>query len=645
MRCRYNSVTARLLFLALFFTFIVPISVSSAGEHPYLAELQHRAEQLNLASEREWQVLLHYSPRLFSPGVKSLVDDPDFFLHVQGKTNPQLELQATLAAFFQPHAEQDLSAQCRFPARFAWLRSQLDIDKVKLPSSQCRHLNDWLQTLAVTHITLVFPVSYLNNPASMFGHTFLRLDSRKHDTPDLLTWTVNYAADTAQERGISFALKGLFGGYPGKFSMTPYYLQVQGYGDVENRDIWEYQLNFTGAEINAMLLHLWELLPVYFDYFFIDENCSFQLLSLIEAARPQLRLTEQFQRDAIPADTVKAVVSVPGLLKSSKFRPSRRTVLLARTAKMSKAEQQLAKAIVAEQGRDFTAQLQGLSAVRRAQVLDLAFDIQAYENAQIVQSDQGVGNKNLSYDLLRSRSAVAVTSRAPEINAPVVRPDQGHKGNRIRLAYGYDDPGHYLDLQFRWAYHDLYDPEGGFIDGAQLEFFKPALRYYFDHRGLQFESLSFVDIASTPDYSSVLSPFSWKASAKLDRLRFGDADRPLMASFRGGFGLSFQLAEHSKLTMMALGAVHVSDRFHQFFGIGAGAEARLQHDFTRRWRIATQAKVLQYFLGRDHTHYELTLQQRYQIHQDHALVMKFRYANEFSNQGFVVGELCWRYYF
>ncbi|MDR3578435.1 MAG: DUF4105 domain-containing protein [Oryzomonas sp.] len=123
---------------------------------------------------------------------------------------------------------------------------------------------------------------------------------------------MNYAANTREERGVKFAFKGLFGGYQGRFSIAPYYAAVKTYGDIENRDIWEYDQNLTPEEIGQLLRHVWEMRSAWFDYYFLDENCSYHLLSLLETARPGLRLTDRFPWWAIPSETVRAV-SVAGL--------------------------------------------------------------------------------------------------------------------------------------------------------------------------------------------------------------------------------------------------------------------------------------------------------------------------------------------
>ena len=52
--------------------------------------------------------------------------------------------------------------------------------------------------------------------------------------------------------------------------MLPYYEKIKEYSNLENRDIWEYSLEFTPDEVERMLLHLWELKDIYTDYYFFD---------------------------------------------------------------------------------------------------------------------------------------------------------------------------------------------------------------------------------------------------------------------------------------------------------------------------------------------------------------------------------------
>ncbi|NTU73945.1 DUF4105 domain-containing protein, partial [Candidatus Roizmanbacteria bacterium] len=154
----------------------------------------------------------------------------------------------------------------------------------------------------------------------------------------LLSHAVNYSAITTETFGPLFAVKGLFGFYKGYFSILPYYGKLQEYSDIDQRDIWEYPLDLTKEETLKLLMHVYELDSIYSDYYFFDENCSFMLLSLLEAARPELRLSGEYWGRwsfwVIPADTIGAVRRA-GLIDKVNYRPSQATRISYRASLLS----------------------------------------------------------------------------------------------------------------------------------------------------------------------------------------------------------------------------------------------------------------------------------------------------------------------
>lgn len=162
----------------------------------------------------------------------------------------------------------------------------------------------------------------------MFGHSFLRVDQQGQTAETrILAYTINYAAEVPPNAGIEFAYKGIFGGYKGFFTTIPYYMKVQEYRDIENRDIWEYRLNFSPDQMRRLLMHAWELGNAYFDYYFFKENCAYHILSLLEVADPALHLTDQFRFSTIPADTIRLLIRHQGLVGEVVYRPARSTQL------------------------------------------------------------------------------------------------------------------------------------------------------------------------------------------------------------------------------------------------------------------------------------------------------------------------------
>lgn len=615
--------------------FLTLYSMVSFADSRYLQALQQQAEVLRLSEKSQWQRLLHYQ-KGFIGDVNSLVADKKFFFHSQGINQPQAELKATLAHFFLKTGADKDSAQCRFPARFQWLKKQLKINNKHLPPRHCTDLKNWLDNLAVTGITLVFPIAYLNNPASMFGHSFLKLDKQQTgEGSELLAATVNYAAVTEKERGISFVIKGLFGGYQGKFSLAPYYVLLKEYGDLDNRDLWEYQLNFSEIEIQRLLLHLWELLPTEFDYYFINKNCSYQLLALLEAARPSLELSSQFNFDAIPADTVRAIIRQQGLLKKTRYRPALATVVTAKARLLDDKQKELAKALALEGLSLDAGIINRESKVQQAQILELAFDYLSYLNADKIKHHQAI-NGQLAYDLLAARSFLNVKILNIEINPPLGRPDEGHAGNRASFTYGYDGKKDYIEASYRWSYHDLYDPAIGFIKGGQVEFFKPTLRYYPRSNHLSFEALELININSKPQFSDFIRPFSWQVSLGAKRLRFADNKRHLAAVAKIGGGISYYPSANSLLSLNALTSLMFNNQFHQYTAIGFGAGLHFQYDPYPAWRIGLEADIFQYIQGITQTSTFFRLKQRFSLSNDYALIVDLNRSQEFAEAEFKV---------
>jgi len=576
----------------------------------YLLELQQSAQAKRLWEHRQWQVLMHYRPRLLGTGVKSQVDDPNFFLSPSGKFDPRAELEATLASFFAPPAQEGEAEhpQCKFIARYNWLKQELGFDNERLEEYACPWFDEWLVEMDPGAVTFVFPVAYLNNPASMFGHTLLRVDTKKsREQTHLLDFTINYAAGTEQERGLPLAWKGLFGGYRGSFSVAPYHVQVKRYGDVENRDIWEYHLTLTGEEVLRMLMHAWELKAAYFDYYFLDENCSYHLLSLLEAARPSLHLQDQFKLWVVPADTARSVAEVKDLISSVTFRPSRRTVLQARAGNLAPELQDLAKCIGDAKCPIDSDPQKDLPPLEQSAVLELAMEYVAYGHAG-KKEDASENDPRLT-TILKARSNLDIPPQSPRIERPSVRPDQGHLSSRAEFSYGSEDGEEFYQISLRPVLHDLLDPPGGYIDGAQLEFLDMAVRYYAPDSRLSLEYLDLIDMVSTPIRNRFIKPLSWKAGTGLKRIYLDDDDRPITGYGNAGAGITYALSQTATIFMFAESTLLISDRFDDKLALGAGPSGGVIIDVTDAWRIGAFARVQDFFLGRSRLTYDLALEQ------------------------------------
>lgn len=570
---------------------------------------------------------MHYVPNLIAPGVHGLVDSRDFYNAPDGKNDPQAELDGTLRAFFSEAEETDevQHPQCRFPARYAWLAAELSFDQGRMPRPQCRRYRDWRSALDAKQLTLVFASAYLDNPGSMYGHTLLRIDAADQDERTrLLAYSISFAAATNETNGLIFAVKGLFGGYPGVFAMLPYYVKVREYSDLENRDLWEYELDLSPEELERVLRHAWELLPAYFEYYFFDENCSYHLLALLQVARPDLELTAPFRLWALPVDTVRALTDQPGLVKRIVYRPARSTIIAERLARMQPEERRMARDLGLGTLNADDVALRALPPERAARVVEAGYDYLNYRRTTGTSEVKDGGA--LARDLLVARSQIDAPSQTPRIETPV-RPDEGHRTARMSTGAGRRDRQGFLELGVRPTYHDIVDDDAGYIGGAQIEFFHLRARRY-EGASARIESFIPVNIFSLSPRDEFVQRKSWRVAAGWQRSMTRSGAEPLAVAADGGLGGAWRAGRMARVYASAEGAARAHEQFEKGYSLGLGARIGALVDPAPRWRVHAYAQQLGSVAGERVDPGALVLEQRFSLTRDLALRFDLSHQNE-----------------
>ncbi|MBP2688816.1 MAG: hypothetical protein H6R41_998, partial [Deltaproteobacteria bacterium] len=551
--------------LPLLFLFLLPSSARSDTDD-YLAELKKTAEQRRLQDDRYWDILLFYKPA--AGGRKSLIDDPKFFLAPGGKRDPGAELSATLDAMFDNSFLPP--ARCRFPARYEWLRETLRIDPARFPAPECPELDNTLRAINPKSASLIFASGHMNAPASMFGHTFLRLDG-DYESP-LLSYAVNYAATiNRKDSGIAYALKGIFGYYPGHYSILPYYAKVREYAAMDQRDLWEYRTNLTKTEVRRMTLHILELQGIYADYYFLDENCSYDLLFLLEAARPSVTLTDRHKGFFVaPIDTLRSTLA-EGLIDNVVFRPSAARTIRHNAAEAGATEVALAKSLASGDVAPSTVVEGSLPPQGKARVLDLASDFTNYLFLKREIPKDAYQGRYLG--ILAARSTVAgppPESRPLPVPAP---PESGHLVSRASLAGGARDGHSFLEIAYRPAYHSLEDPVEGFNDGSQIVFAEAAVRWYPGDEKIRLQRLDLIDIVSLAPRDAFFRPVSWKVQTGFATREFPDDVEALVYALNPGGGFAWKVSPFWIAFLLAETDLAISGRYDRSFALGMGGSA------------------------------------------------------------------------
>ncbi len=540
---------------------------------PVCADVQsllQKAGERGLALHPQWRALLHYEP---GSTTSSFVDDPKFFFAPSGNRDPAAELNATLRALFNSTETGNQHPRCRFPARLAWLQEQLGFRSADLPTPDCAEFTAWRARLNPDSITLVFASAYLNSPSSMYGHTLLRIDPPgQRDDSFWLSYGVNFGAYIPEgDNSIAYAWRGLAGGYPGLFAVQPYYERIQKYARLENRDLWEYRLNFTPAESGRLVDHLWELRDINFDYYFLDENCSYRLLELLDVARPGLNLAAEFPAWVIPIDTVR-IVEEAGLVTDTQWRAAHATALAHQAQQLDDAEQLLAVAIAEGSVAPAAVDTQVAADARRRLVLLTAYRLLRFRQDR-ASRDSTVAQR--SHALLRAISQLDGTSELPP-QRPAA-PEAGHHSARADLGFGYRDGRPQRSVSLRAAYHDLLDNRAGYRDGAaitmgRIAFSKPS------GESAQLDDVEVIGIESVTPRDRFFQPVSWQVHTGWQR-QYRDAESQLAPYVDAGGGMAWPL-------LGGTGALQATGRIEYFALRSRNLDFApgVQLDWLRGWR-------------------------------------------------------------
>lgn len=524
-------------FLTLLFILLLDAVAASSFPEATFQELLRVAGGKKLYEDPQWLRLLHFHKS--GGSMESDIDGGYFFLSPKGKGDSRAEMEATLRAFL---SHEDLSPPldsgmararmhplCKFRARLHFFRDRLSLTDSILPAVDCNRFYKWRNALHPSGVTLVFASSYLNNPASMFGHTFLRLNTYAGDSSRaLLNYGITYGAAVPPRDGILFVYKGIAGNYLGSYSMSPYYVSVQQYLNLESRDLWEYDLNFNPSQMEYLLEHIWELGAAWMHYYFFTENCSYDILTLLEAGDPGLQLTTKSHGGMIiPAETVKWMLDKPGFVTRQRWRPSLLNSFRLKADGMGKAERTFLKKLIRgpQPDLEMAANTAGFSADTLTRLADAALDYVQYRKRR------STGKDSLDWSVRQSRLLKARLSFPSTSATSILQPDdrisppeKGHGSRNISVAAGSSDYRLYAELGGRLGYHDMNAREKGFLPGSQIEVAQFRARVYygrlkhFDPR-FELQSVDLLNIQSLTPMDAFQSPPSWA-------IRLGMEKRP-----------------------------------------------------------------------------------------------------------------------
>ena len=615
--------------IALFCTFMIPsILYAQQVVDPNLSKTVELQRYIELAQSKKlsehisWQRLLYTDHK-----GQSEVAYTGYFLAENGRQSAQAELEADVAALFQP-AEPNQAFRCRFPARSQWLMQELSIRSEQLPVVSCPEFDEWFGKIKPYKATLIYATDFMGNPSSMFGHTLLRLDPKDQKELNLVSYAINYAATVAGEDNWSYAWKGLTGQYPGEYSLMPYYRKVKEYGDFESRDLWEYELALTEQETSYLVKHLWEMQNVSFPYYFASDNCAYRLLGLMDLVRPTLNLTEKFKVASIPVETIKAI-NDEQLIQAAVYRPALETQLLSQAQQHGYRLAREAHKLAEIEPAMMSTALAQFNEAEQAKILEMAYD-----HLYLLLIGRKVSAEETQPKLrqiLALRSQSSQPKQRTEPKQPSLDPVNGHHARNFSATVGEVQGKKYIELGHRQAYHDLIDPQGGFRIGTQLMFWDGSIQYRDDQ--LKLNHFDFLSVNSYNPITPFKTPLTWGFNfgwqqVSVDAGQFSETKQHGVAELKAQSGYSWANQERTHLCyVQSQMQVQGGKSLDQGWRVGLGPTLGCQNIWSERFNSLVQAE-LPYWQDAHQWNLKLDAELQYIVNQQNALRLGYEYQQQ-----------------
>ena len=551
--------------------------------------------ELKLDQDPQWLNLLHdHESFLFFKD--SQATGKNFFLASRRGWTPKEELKSLIQAIFDPNFSRKLSeqalpekAQCLFPGRFLYLQNKLG-SEIPWPHVFCQRFEDFKKILSAKSATYVFSSYYLNNPASGFGHSFLRINrgdqSRSDKRYELIDFGVGFAAVPTTSNPVFYSLMGVMGLFYGRFDVNPYYYKVREYNNFESRDLWEYDLNLSQESIDILVAHIFELGSADFPYYYFTQNCSYRILAVLDAADPSLHLVDRTKLAVMPGDTVQIIAQTPNLVKSRKYRASGRALFETRYNDLNENEKQKIKDFSKNQNLDKL--LKDQNEKEKRDLLDTSIDYVDFRYADDILKNKG--KDSLKKEILIKRSEISLSSEELVVPTPVLEaPDEAH--GSARWTFGYKSFAGIAaeKLGYRFALHDLLDPLEGYPATTQLEMMGFEGSYRNDSRGFSFDSFKFLEIISMSPWTFYNKALSWQLRVGLFKDYQNNCNDCLPAVISGGVGITQKVLDQFLISELVKFSFSYSDAFYTDKWVGgAGPALRIRHNLGARWATLTE---------------------------------------------------------
>lgn len=457
---------------------------------------------------QNWEKLIHHKNN------ENQIKSKEFYLSVNSNVLPQEELKITKELL---KSKDGFKIACTFPARYKFIKSNFkNIPEFDL--NYCTELNEYLNSYPKDKLSIVFTSEYTNNPSSAFGHIMLLFsnDNEPFEVGDV----VHFAAKTSNEDNFfKYSYKGMTGAYNGYFIREPFFKKIYEYNTLEQRYMYIYTLDLTKEEIKLILFHLYELRKATFKYFFLDGNCASQTTDLL---RVILDIDISKSLYYLPIKTVEDLEKK--VIEENRFIPliNKLNLLI---QNMSFEEKKEFNRII-ETNENINKNTPDI--VKEALVIHTTFNFRRFHN--VYKNYENVMSQNFEKSNIQDNSLDPLMKTKP---------------SNLGIGYFTNENNHYLNIEYRPLFINLYDIQNNDLQESQIETF--TTEFFINYKTIKLNTLDIIDIKSFPLQLDYYKPLSWNVYSGLNRENYNEK---LLYNNEFGLGRTFSLTNNSKFSFL-----------------------------------------------------------------------------------------------
>ena len=366
------------------------------------------------------------------------------------------------------------------------------------------------------------------------------------------------------------------------------------YGEVELRDLWDYELNLHPHEVDLVTAHAWEVLGQRYTYYFFRRNCAYRMAELLEIL-DGVQLIPPNRPWTVPQALLQHAMQArradgQPLVRQVRHLPSRQSRFHDGFRQLNGSEQTLVHDLVARRLSVRDRQWQHLPVDTQRAVLDTVMDREQFMQER---TDRRQAPSSDLYAAALAERYRLPPGRRPSPDVRRTAPHEGRAPGLLEVGALQDARGEAGGLlRWRAAYYDALDFDAGHVAHGGLTMMDVRARVMQGR--VELDRLQLLAVESVnPDVSGLAGDRgeSW-------RLRFGlepvlPGRRALVTRLDGDWGIGRHWGPSVFVSALVGGAVQ-SAREGSGLGFGRltlGAAWQIAPAWRTRWSLEARQPV------------------------------------------------------